>query len=80
MIFNVTDHVQAEAKDLNGGLIKLLGKNIRIQVVFIFNEGRPPSQFPGDDDLRGFEQNEIPFLHMLAIAFKDMEIRGGVSA
>jgi hypothetical protein len=32
------DSLQAWAEDLDGGLIKLLGENIRIQVVSIFNK------------------------------------------
>ena len=73
------DSIQAGAEDLNGGLVELLGENIRIQVVFILNESAAPPQFPGDDDLRGLEKDQIPFLHLLAIAFEDMEIRGRAS-
>lgn len=81
MVFLLEDNsIKAGAEDLNGGLIKLLGKNICVQVVFIFNKSRPPLQSSGDDDLRSFEENEIPILHVVAIAFEDMEILGGISA
>jgi hypothetical protein len=74
------DSIQTRAKDLNGGLVNLLGKYLRIQVAFILNEYRTPPQFPGDDDLRGLEKDQIPFLHVLSITFKDIEILGRVSA
>ena len=73
------DSMQAGAEDLNGGLIELLGENIRIQVIFVLNKSAAPPQFPGDDDLRGLEEDQIPLLHLLAVAFEDMEIRGGAS-
>ena len=73
------DSIEAWAEDLYGGLVELLGENIRIQVVFILNEGRAPPQLPGDYHLRGLEKNQILFLHLLAIAFEDMEIRGRAS-
>ena len=73
------DSIKAGAEDLHGGLVELLGENIRIQVVFILNEGAAPPQFPGDDDLRGLEKDQIPLFHLLAIAFEDMEIRGRAS-
>ena len=71
--------IEAGAEDLNGRLVELLGENIRIKIAFIFNEGRPPPQFPGEDDLRSLEKDQIPLLHMLPIAFEDMGIRGGAS-
>ena len=74
------DSMEAGAEDLDGGLVELLRENIRIQIIFILNESAAPPQFPGDDHLRGFEINQIPLFHLLAIALKDMKILGGVSA
>jgi hypothetical protein len=47
MIINIIllledDPIQAGAEDLNGRLVELLGENICVQVVFIFNESGPP--------------------------------------
>ncbi len=36
-------------------------------------------QFPGDDDLGCIEKNEIPILHVLAIALEDMKILGALT-
>ena len=61
--------LQAGAEDFNGGLVELFGENIRIQAIFIFNEGASPSQLPGDNHLRSLEKDQIPFLHLLAVPF-----------
>ena len=73
------DSMKAGAEDLNGGLVELFGENIRIQVIFVLNKGAASPQLPGDDDLRGFEEDQIPLFHLLAIAFQNMKIRGGIS-
>ena len=70
------DSMKTGAEDFNGGLVELPGENIRVQVIFILDKGAAPPQFPGDDYLGGFEKNQIPFLHLLAIAFEDAIIRG----
>jgi hypothetical protein len=36
-------------------------------------------QNSGNDHLRGFKQNQISFLHVLAIVFEDMTILGGLT-
>jgi len=38
-----------------------------------------PFQFPGDDDLRGLEKNQVPIFHILAVVSKNMKILPGVS-
>ena len=73
------DSIQARAEDLNGRLVELFGEDIRIQVVFILNESAAPPHFSGDDNLRGFKKDQIPLLHLLAIAFEDVQIRGRAS-
>ena len=37
------DSMKAGSEDLNGGLVKLLGENIRIQVIFVLNKGAASS-------------------------------------
>ena len=71
--------LKAGAEDLHGRLIELFGENIRIQVVFVLDKGAPPSQLSGDVHLGSLEKNQIPFLHLLAIAFQDMVIWGRAS-
>ena len=81
VVFLLEDNpMKAGAENLNGWLVELLGKNIRIQVVFILNESAASPQLPGDDDLRGLEEDQIPLFHLLAVTLQDVEIRGGASA
>jgi hypothetical protein len=74
------DSMEAGAEDLHGGLVELLRENIRIQIVFVLDKGAAPPQFPGNNDLRGLKKDQISLFHLLAIAFEDVEILGGVSA
>ena len=39
----------------------------------------PSPELPDDDHLRDFQQKQVSFLHVRAIAFKNMKILGGLT-
>jgi hypothetical protein len=81
MVFLLEDDShQAGDGDLNGGFIKLLGKNVRVQVVFIFNKSRPLLSFLAMTICGALKRTKSPSFMCWPMVFKDVKILGGVSA
>ena len=55
------------------------GENCWIQIISVLNKARPPPQFLGNDDLRGFEKGQILILDILPVFLENIKIMGGGS-